>query len=153
MLLKIKMVQKLDSPNLVLSNSTYRQLKPPIIGGPTGKLDAISWRPRNIWYYFGYSRISIFRNTQSKHSTNVVIPKPFISRLKITMFSLKLRTIKIINYKIFRILRTGESQYLHPKDNVFLEKVNIKRQPIGKLDSSIGKKFRSSVTKISYMDK
>jgi hypothetical protein len=33
----------------------------------------------------------------------------------------QLRTFKISNYKIYRIFPSGEVQYLHPKDGVFLK--------------------------------
>jgi photosystem I subunit 2 len=37
----------------------------------------------------------------------------------------QLRTFKINNYKIYRIFPSGEIQYLHPKDGVFPEKLNV----------------------------
>ena len=53
----------------------------------------------------------------------------------------QLRTLfKISNYKIFRLFaNTGLVQYLHPKDGVFPEKVNVGRIGIGNIGHSIGK--------------
>ncbi|WP_330202632.1 photosystem I reaction center subunit II PsaD [Cyanobacterium sp. Dongsha4] len=46
---------------------------------------------------------------------------------------------KIEDYKIYRIYPTGETQYLHPADGVFPEKVNEGREFHGKKDRNIGK--------------
>jgi photosystem I subunit 2 len=52
----------------------------------------------------------------------------------------QLRTnFKINDYRIFRLLPSGEIQFLHPKDGVFPEKVNQGRIAIGKREFSIGK--------------
>jgi photosystem I subunit 2 len=52
----------------------------------------------------------------------------------------QLRTnFKINDYRIFRLLPSGELQFLHPKDGVFPEKVNEGRVVVGKRDFSIGK--------------
>jgi photosystem I subunit 2 len=52
----------------------------------------------------------------------------------------QLRTnFKINDYRIFRLLPSGETQFLHPKDGVFPEKVNEGRVAIGKREFSIGK--------------
>lgn len=51
----------------------------------------------------------------------------------------QLRTLKIKDYKIYRIFPSGEVQYLHPKDGVFPETSNEGRTPVGKRDFSIGK--------------
>jgi photosystem I subunit 2 len=48
-------------------------------------------------------------------------------------------TFKINDYRIFRVLPTGEIQFLHPKDGVFPEKVNEGRTVVGKREFSIGK--------------
>jgi photosystem I subunit 2 len=48
-------------------------------------------------------------------------------------------TFKINDYRIFRILPSGEIQFLHPKDGVFPEKVNEGRIAVGKREFSIGK--------------
>lgn len=45
---------------------------------------------------------------------------------------------KIQDYKIYRILPCGETEYLHPKDGVFPEKVNEGRPFEGKVDRKIG---------------
>jgi photosystem I subunit 2 len=46
---------------------------------------------------------------------------------------------KIEDYKIYRIYPSGETQYLHPADGVFPEKVNEGRPFAGKKDRGIGK--------------
>ena len=45
---------------------------------------------------------------------------------------------KMDDYKIYRIYPNGDTEYLHPKDGVFPEKVNEGREPIGKVDRNIG---------------
>ena len=52
----------------------------------------------------------------------------------------QLRTsFKINDYRIFRILPSGEVQFIHPKDGVFPEKVNEGRIGVGNIGHSIGK--------------
>jgi photosystem I subunit 2 len=52
----------------------------------------------------------------------------------------QLRTVfKINDYRIFRLLPSGEIQFIHPKDGVFPEKVNEGRVAVGKREFSIGK--------------
>ena len=52
----------------------------------------------------------------------------------------QLRTnFKISDYRIFRLLPSGEIQFIHPKDGVFPEKVNEGRIAVGKREFSIGK--------------
>lgn len=43
------------------------------------------------------------------------------------------------DYKIYRIYPNGETQYLHPADGVFPEKVNEGRDAVGIIDRNIGK--------------
>ena len=45
---------------------------------------------------------------------------------------------RIQDYKIYRIYPSGETEYLHPKDGVFPEKVNEGRPFAGKVDRKIG---------------
>ncbi len=45
---------------------------------------------------------------------------------------------KMEDYKIYRIFPNGDQEYLHPKDGVFPEKVNEGREPIGKIDHTLG---------------
>jgi len=52
----------------------------------------------------------------------------------------QLRTFKITQYQIYRIFPSGETQYLHPKDGVFPEKVNPGRISVNSQDFSIGNK-------------
>ena len=52
----------------------------------------------------------------------------------------QLRTnFKINDYRVFRLLPSGEIQFIHPKDGVFPEKVNEGRVAVGKREFSIGK--------------
>ena len=52
----------------------------------------------------------------------------------------ELRTFKIMRYQIFRLFPSGETQYLHPKDGVFPERVNPGRISINSENFSIGNK-------------
>ncbi|NJL47678.1 MAG: Photosystem I reaction center subunit II [Leptolyngbyaceae cyanobacterium SM2_5_2] len=45
---------------------------------------------------------------------------------------------KIEDYKIYRIYPNGETQYLHPADGVFPEKVNQGREMVGAIARNIG---------------
>jgi photosystem I subunit 2 len=56
---------------------------------------------------------------------------------------------KIEDYKIYRIYANGETQYLHPKDGVFPEKVNEGRPFAGKIDRSIGSNPEPATVKFS----
>ena len=61
-----------------------------------------------------------------------------------------LRTsFKISDYRIFRLLPSGEIQFIHPKDGVFPEKVNDGRTAVGKRDFSIGKNPNPSTVKFT----
>ncbi len=46
---------------------------------------------------------------------------------------------KITDYKIYRVYPNGETQYLHPNDGVFPEKVNEGRQKVNYVDRNIGR--------------
>jgi len=62
----------------------------------------------------------------------------------------QLRTsFKINDYRVFRLLPSGEIQFIHPKDGVFPEKVNKGRVAVGKRDFSIGKNPNPSSIKFS----
>jgi photosystem I subunit 2 len=55
----------------------------------------------------------------------------------------QLRTLfKINDYKIYRLFPNSEVQYLHPKDGVYPEKVNVGRVGIGNIGHSIGKNLQ-----------
>jgi photosystem I subunit II len=56
---------------------------------------------------------------------------------------------KIENYKIYRVYPSGETQYLHPKDGVFPEKVNAGRPYEGKIDRNIGSNPEPATIKFS----
>ncbi|MEB3886125.1 photosystem I reaction center subunit II PsaD [Lyngbya sp. CCY1209] len=56
---------------------------------------------------------------------------------------------KITDYKIYRIYADGNTEYLHPKDGVFPEKVNEGREFNGKIDRNIGKNPNPAQVKFS----
>ncbi|MEM7592778.1 MAG: photosystem I reaction center subunit II PsaD [Cyanobacteria bacterium P01_G01_bin.39] len=56
---------------------------------------------------------------------------------------------KIQDYKIYRIFPSGETQYLHPADGVFPEKVNEGREYNGKKDRRIGQNPQPATIKFS----
>jgi photosystem I subunit 2 len=61
----------------------------------------------------------------------------------------QLRSYKINDYKVFRIFPNKEVQYLHPRDGIFPEKVNIGRLSVGNRQFSIGKNPDPSSIKFS----
>ncbi|AOX00916.1 MAG: Photosystem I reaction center subunit II [Moorea sp. SIO4G2] len=63
----------------------------------------------------------------------------------------QLRTFKprIEDYKIYRIYPNGETQFLHPADGVFPEKVNEGRPYAGKMDRNIGSNPEPATIKFS----
>lgn len=56
---------------------------------------------------------------------------------------------RIQDYKIYRIFPSGETQYLHPADGVFPEKVNEGREPVNKKDRKIGDNPEPATIKFS----
>ncbi|MEC4805434.1 MAG: photosystem I reaction center subunit II [Jaaginema sp. PMC 1079.18] len=56
---------------------------------------------------------------------------------------------KIEDYKIYRIFPNGETQYLHPADGVFPEKVNEGRPYANKKDRKIGDNPEPATVKFS----
>jgi photosystem I subunit 2 len=50
----------------------------------------------------------------------------------------QLRKFKITDYKIYRILPSGETTFIHPADGVFPEKVNAGRQMVRHVPRRIG---------------
>lgn len=56
---------------------------------------------------------------------------------------------KINNYKIYRVFPNGETQYIHPSDGVFPEKVNKGRPYVGKVDRNIGSNPEPATLKFS----
>ena len=62
----------------------------------------------------------------------------------------QLRTsFKINDYRVFRLLPSGEIQFIHPKDGVFPEKVNEGRVAVGKREFSIGKNLNPASVKFT----
>jgi len=56
---------------------------------------------------------------------------------------------KIEDYKIYRVFPNGETDFLHPKDGVFPEKVNEGRPYVGKVDHNIGSNREPAKLKFS----
>ncbi|NJN22056.1 MAG: Photosystem I reaction center subunit II [Leptolyngbya sp. RL_3_1] len=56
---------------------------------------------------------------------------------------------KIQDYKIYRVYPSGETQYLHPADGVFPEKVNEGREAVGTIGRNIGKNPDPATVKFS----
>ena len=56
---------------------------------------------------------------------------------------------RIQDYKVYRIFPSGETQYLHPADGVFPEKVNEGREFNGKKDRRIGQNPQPATIKFS----
>jgi photosystem I subunit II len=62
----------------------------------------------------------------------------------------QLRTkFKITDYKIYRVFPNGETQYLHPNDGVFPEKVNAGRVAVNSVARNIGSNPEPSKLKFS----
>lgn len=56
---------------------------------------------------------------------------------------------RIQDYKIYRVFPSGETEYLHPADGVFPEKVNEGREYSGKIDRRIGENPQPATIKFS----
>jgi len=61
----------------------------------------------------------------------------------------QLRKLKITNYKIYRILPSGETTLIHPADGVFPEKVNPGREKVRYVPRRIGENPNPSQVKFS----
>ncbi len=56
---------------------------------------------------------------------------------------------KIEDFKIYRIFPSGETQYLHPADGVFPEKVNAGREVVGSVPRNIGNNPQPATVKFT----
>ncbi|NJL62899.1 MAG: Photosystem I reaction center subunit II [Methylacidiphilales bacterium] len=63
----------------------------------------------------------------------------------------QLRKFKITDYKIYRILPSGETTMIHPADGVFPEKVNQGREKVRYVDRRIGNNPSPAQIKFSGM--
>ncbi|MGA7932283.1 MAG: photosystem I reaction center subunit II PsaD [Kovacikia sp.] len=61
----------------------------------------------------------------------------------------QLRKFKITDYKIYRVYPSGDTEYLHPKDGVFPEKVNPGREAVNTKARSIGENPEPAKLKFS----
>lgn len=56
---------------------------------------------------------------------------------------------RIEDFKIYRIFPSGETQYLHPADGVFPEKVNAGREIVGAVPRNIGSNPQPATVKFT----
>jgi photosystem I subunit II len=56
---------------------------------------------------------------------------------------------RIEDFKIYRVYPSGETQYLHPADGVFPEKVNAGREAVGSIPRNIGNNPQPAAVKFS----
>jgi photosystem I subunit II len=56
---------------------------------------------------------------------------------------------RIEDFKIYRIFPSGETQYLHPADGVFPEKVNEGREAVGSVPRRIGSNPQPAAVKFT----
>jgi photosystem I subunit II len=56
---------------------------------------------------------------------------------------------RIEDFKIYRIFPSGETQYLHPADGVFPEKVNEGREAVGSIPRRIGSNPQPAAVKFT----
>jgi photosystem I subunit II len=56
---------------------------------------------------------------------------------------------RIEDFKIYRVYPSGETQYLHPADGVFPEKVNEGRQAVGSVPRGIGQNPQPATIKFT----
>jgi photosystem I subunit II len=61
----------------------------------------------------------------------------------------QLRKFKITDYKVYRILPSGETTAIHPADGVFPEKVNAGRQMVRHVPRRIGQNPSAATLKFS----
>lgn len=117
----------------------------PEFGGSTGGwLQAAETEEKYVmtWIKTGASKTNIFEMPTGgaaimKSGANMVY---FARKEQCLALGKQLRTnFKISDYRIFRLLPSGEIQFIHPKDGVFPEKVNEGRVAVGKREFSIGK--------------
>lgn len=115
----------------------------PIFGGSTGGLLAkaereekyvITWTsPKEQVFEMPTGGSAIMRQGQNKLE---LARKEYC----IALGGQQLRSkFKITDYKIYRMYPNGETQYLHPNDGVFPEKVNEGRQKVNYVDRNIGR--------------
>jgi photosystem I subunit 2 len=116
--------------------------QPPIFGGSTGGLltkalveekYAITWTsPKEQVFEMPTGGAAIMRQGDNL----LYLPR---KEQCIALGGQQLRAkFKITNYKIYRVFPDGNTEYLHPKDGVFPEKVNEGRPYNGKIERNIG---------------
>lgn len=116
--------------------------QPPLFGGSTGGLltkalveekYAITWTsPKEQVFEMPTGGAAIMRQGDNL----LYLPR---KEQCIALGGQQLRAkFKISNYKIYRVFPDGSTEYLHPKDGVFPEKVNAGRPFNGKIDRNIG---------------
>jgi photosystem I subunit 2 len=127
----------------------------PEFGGSTGGwLEAAEKEEKYVMTFTGQKKVIFEMPTGGaaimKDGQNVVY---FARKEQCLALAKQLKTNwKINDYRIFRIFPSGETQFLHPKDGVFPEKVNEGRIAIGKKEFSIGKNPNPAAMKFSSLN-
>jgi photosystem I subunit 2 len=125
-----------------MSDTLNLQIPSPTFEGSTGgwlrsaeaeEKYAITWTSKNEQIFeMPTSGVAIMKNGE-----NLVY---LAKKEQCLALGTQLRTLfKILDYKIYRIFPNSEVQYLHPKDGVFPEKLNLGRVGVGNIGHSIGK--------------
>jgi photosystem I subunit II len=126
----------------------------PKFGGSTGGLLAAAEREEKYAITWTSSKEQVFEMPTGgaaimNEGENILY---FARKEQCLALGTQLRTVfkpKIQDYKIYRIYAGGETQYLHPADGVFPEKVNEGRPFSNKVDRSIGKNPEPAKLKFS----
>lgn len=126
----------------------------PKFGGSTGGLLAAAEREEKYAITWTSSKEQVFEMPTGgaaimNQGENILY---FARKEQCLALGTQLRTVfkpKIQDYKIYRIYANGETQYLHPADGVFPEKVNEGRPFSNKVDRSIGKNPEPAKLKFS----
>nr|YP_009497579.1 photosystem I subunit II [Astrosyne radiata]AWT40292.1 photosystem I subunit II [Astrosyne radiata] len=112
----------------------------PIFGGSTsGWLSsaeveekyAIVWQSPNSYNF----EMPTAGSAVMKVGTNIVY---FARKEQCLALGMQLRKFKLMNYKIYRIFPSKKVQYIHPRDGVFPEKVNLGRKSVNSEPRRIG---------------
>ncbi|MBT9314342.1 photosystem I reaction center subunit II PsaD [Leptothoe spongobia] len=128
--------------------------KTPIFGGSTGGLLSAAEREEKYVITWSSSKEQAFEMpTGGAAIMNSGENMLYLARKEQCLaLSRQLKTKfkpRITNYKIYRVLPSGETTYLHPADGVVPEKVNEGRDYNGKKDRSIGQNCNPATIKFS----
>lgn len=127
--------------------------KPPIFGGSTGGLLTKAEVEEKYAITWSSTKQQVFEMPTGGAATmNEGDNLLYLARKEQCLaLGTQLRSFKprIEDYKIYRVLPNGETQYLHPADGVFPEKVNEGREFAGKVDRKIGDNPQPCTVKFS----